>query len=186
MRGARRAVGVLALVAGCGGEAAPPVPDRTSRDTAYRWLKLDRPTETLRFREEPLVARDSAPMGECVPLADGGLLASFEIAPRDFEGLSCLVELRTEGKELHPRSVGLFFGFCEGFWWVENLTGSVTVDASDPSLVLFDVDLAGSYSDAWQHEFRQVFQVRTASDSAKLRSMFEAWGDAVALAQVPR
>lgn len=147
---------------------APPEPVRRPRHT--RNWGLEAMGDELWFVAAPI---DDPPpshrRGDCVPLADGDVLAI--VARGDgFSGLECFLRLHPDGSGWQVIELGMIYRFCVGSWWVERSKGTVTIDARSPGALACQVDVVGEtpWGDP-HHPMNAEFWIDPESDSLELR-----------------
>jgi len=155
-----------------GPEDAQAAPGVAEVDSHVRWQRstLRLPSATLELAAAPITAQASEIAEACVPLADGGLLATARIRPyHPYESLTLFVDLAPPAEGWKPRAVGVRFACCGAVYWEENVQGRVTIDASNPASLVCDAALVTGDSRA--PAFEHVFRIDPREDSAELRAL---------------
>src|SRR5262245_42086463 len=80
--------------------------------------KLQAAGATLRLAAAEFDRKADDPLdASFVRLANDRIVVEARYHPQDYESLSCFLELEPVHGVWQPRGVGLFFGWCVGFWW---------------------------------------------------------------------
>ena len=192
LRTAQIVAGVVATLTACDADVSTRALDdsgmrepvlateRRARRRLFEW-GLEPIQGDLRFVAQSLDDPPPDERADCVPLADGDVLAI--VARRDgFSNVACFFQLHPTVTGWQVVELGTTYQWCVDAGWAQHSTGTVTVDARSPRELACRIDVVGENADgAPCYPLNAEVWVDPQSDSQKLRSYLERFRGVPAL-----